>query len=264
MNNRFIKTLIIINGILLPIFVVYYLYKSITDTWAGGSYQSESIIVGEEFEEAKRDGLALQGLTYESPLNVYNSTNYYLPISVMTYEEAKNYKELVSSAGDISPYSFGSNYLNVIFFDKNFNIIGQLLDRKASITEIFINNHGQYEYLYGYQEKEVDKTVKNIVYSIGFEDSNKDGKLNSLDNHDLYISDLEGMNLRQVTTEIEVMDYQFINSNTELFIRFKDRSNLRDEYKYVKFGLYNIESGTFTELKEIENKLLEIEKKLVM
>ncbi len=262
MNNRFIKTLVIINGILLPIFVVYYLYKSITDNWSGSDYQSESIIVGEELEDAKRDSLALQGLTYESPVDVYNSTNYYLPISVMTYEEAKAYKEAVSSAGDISPNAYGNNYFNVIFFDKHYSIIGQLLDMKASITEIFINR-GQNGYRYDYQEKEVDKTVKNIAYSIGFEDSNKDGKLNSLDNHDLYISDLDGKNLTQVTKEIDVLDYQFINSNTEIFIRFKDRSKIRDEYKYVKFGLYNIESGTFTELKEIESKLLDIEKKLV-
>ena len=262
MNNKFIKTLIIINGILLPIFVVYYLYKSITDNWTGDNYQSESIIVGEELEEAKRDSLALQGLTYESPVDVYNSTNYYLPISVMTYEEAKEYKEFVSSAGDISPDAYGNNYFNVIFFDKHYSVAGQLLDKKASITEIFINR-GQYGYRYDYQEKEVDKTVKNIAYSIGFDDSNKDGKLNSLDNHDLYISDLEGKNLKQVTKQIEVLDYQFINSNTEIFVRFKDRNEIRDEYKYVKFGLYNIESGTFMELKEIENKLLDIEKKLV-
>ncbi|MFN7602170.1 MAG: hypothetical protein ACK5R0_12330 [Bacteroidota bacterium] len=262
MNNRFIKTLVIINGILLPILIVYYLYKSITDNWTGDYYQSQSIIVGDEFEDAKRDSLALQGLTYESQVDVYNYTNYYLPISVMTYEEAKQYKELVSSAGDISPDAYGHNYLNVLFFDNHFNVIGQLLDKKASITEIFINR-GQNSYRYDYQEKEIDKTVKNIAYSIGFKDSNKDGKLNSLDNHDLYISDLDGKNLKQVTTDIDVLDYQFINSNSELFIRFKDRSSIKDEYKYVKFGLYNIKLGAFTELKEIENKLLDIEKKLV-
>ncbi|NOS94567.1 MAG: hypothetical protein HOP30_21865 [Cyclobacteriaceae bacterium] len=262
MNNRFIKTLVIINGILFPIFVVYFLYKSITDSWTRDNYQSESIIVGEELEDAKRDSLALQGLTYESPIDVYNSTNYYLPISVMTYEEAKLYKEAVASAGDISPDAYGNNYFNVIFFDMHYNVIGQLLDKKASITEIFIN-HGHDVYRYDYQEKEVDKTVRNIAYSIGFEDSNKDGKLNSLDNHDLYVSDLDGKNLKQVTKEIDVLDYQFINSNSEIFIRFKDRSNIRDEYKYVKFGLYNVESGIFKELKDMESKLLEIEKKLV-
>jgi len=135
----------------------------------------------------------------------------------MTYEEAKRYKEIASSAGDISPVAFGNNYLNVIFFDKHYNVIDQLLDKKASITEIFINRG-----YYGYRENVIDTTVKNIAYSIGFEDTNKDGKLNSLDNHDLYISDLDGSNLTQVSRQIEVVDYQFINSNTEIFIRFKD------------------------------------------
>jgi hypothetical protein len=262
MNNRFIRVLIIINGIIFPIFVGYYLYNSFFDNWGGNSFQSHSIIVGEELEEAKRDSLALQGLNYESPVNVYNSTNYYLPISVMTYEEAKEYRDFVSMAGDMSPDAYGHNYFNVIFLDKQYNVIGQLLDKKASITDIFINS-GQYGYQYDHQEKEIDRTVKNIAYSIVFDDSNKDGKLNSLDNQDLYISDLEGKNLTQVTADIDIVEYQFVNSNTEIFIRFKDRTDIRDEYKYVKFGLYNIEQKAFTELKAIEKKLLEIESKLV-
>lgn len=262
MNNKLIRILIIINGTLLPVFIIYYLYKSISENWISNDYQSESIIVGDKLEEAKRDSLALQGLTYESPVDIYNSTNHYLPVSVMTYEEAKTYKELVAGAGDINPNALGNNYLNVVFLDSHYRVIGQLLDKKASISEIFINR-GQNAYRYDEEEKEVDKTVKNIAYSIGFEDSNQDGKLNSLDNHDLYISDLDGKNLKQVTKDINVEEYQFINSNSEIFIRFKDREKIREEYKHIKFGLYHIESGTFSELKEIENKLLEIEKKLV-
>jgi len=75
MNSSFVKTLIIINGIIFPIFAAFLLYKSFSSNSNSYDYQSESIIVGEELEKAKLDSLALQGLSYESPVEVYNSTN---------------------------------------------------------------------------------------------------------------------------------------------------------------------------------------------
>jgi hypothetical protein len=174
----------------------------------------------------------------------------------MTYEEAKELRKLALSAGDINPSQF--NLFNVVFLDKDYKVIGQLLDKKGSITAIQINR-GRYNY----RDDSIDKTVKNIAYQIGFNDSNGDGKLNSLDDHDLYITDLNGQNLTQVTTKKYIVDFRFINSNSELFIRFKDRSNIRDEYKKVKFGVYNIASGTFNELKDLENKLTDIESQLI-
>jgi|JI9StandDraft_2_1071091.scaffolds.fasta_scaffold24193_2 hypothetical protein len=253
--NKLNQTLVTINGIIIPLFIGFALYNILDkpDNEYGGH---ESIIVGDELEKAKSDSLALQGITYESPEEIYNSTNFYLPVSVMTYEEAKELRKLALSAGDINPSQF--NLFNVVFLDKDYKVIGQLLDKKGSITAIQINR-GRYNY----RDDSIDKTVKNIAYQIGFNDSNGDGKLNSLDDHDLYITDLNGQNLTQVTTKKYIVDFRFINSNSELFIRFKDRSNIRDEYKKVKFGVYNIASGTFNELKDLENKLTDIESQLI-
>ena len=89
MNNRFIKILIIVNGLIIPIFICFLVYKYLSDYQSGVAYEAESIIVGEELEKAKADSLALQGISYEAPRQIYNSTNLYLPISVMTYKEAK-------------------------------------------------------------------------------------------------------------------------------------------------------------------------------
>jgi hypothetical protein len=256
MNNRFIKALIILNGLILPIFICFLIYKNFSKPSDGIDYEAESIIVGEQLDKAKGDSLALQGISYDAPQEIYNSTNFYLPISVLTYEEAKEIKKIAESAGDINLSYL--NYFNIVFLDKDYKVIGQLLDKKASIIELYINR-GRYDY----RDGAVDKTVKHIAYSIGFDDTNKDGKLNSLDAHDLFISDLEGMNLTQVTRGKEIVAFEFINSNSEIFIRFKDRNEIKDEYKYVKFGIYNIASGTFNELKDIEAKLLDIEAKLI-
>ena len=43
----------------------------------------------------------------------------------------------MSSAGDINPGQF--NLFNVVFLDKDYKVIGQLLDKKGSISDIQIN-----------------------------------------------------------------------------------------------------------------------------
>jgi acyl-CoA hydrolase len=53
-----------------------------------------------------------------------------------------------------------------------------------------------------------------------------------------------------------------IFSNNQKFIRYKDRNELRDEYNPLKFGIYDIETIVFKELKEIEDKLRAIETKI--
>jgi hypothetical protein len=259
--NKFIKILIIINGLIIPGVGCFVLYKVVADA-IRRPMQPESIIVGNELETAKRDSVALQGLSYDAPQNIYNSTNFLIPISVKTYEEARSYDNDGLSILDrrsklkIS-HSNSDNYFNVIFLDSHYKVIGQLVNKKASIAEVFVNQGDRSI------REDMDTTIQNVVYSIGFEDSNKDGKLNSMDNHDLYISDLAGSNLTKVTTNIDIVDFQFINSNSSIFIRFKDRSDLKDEYKLVKFGLYNIASATFVELEDIEKKLKEIETILI-
>jgi hypothetical protein len=258
--SRFIKVLIIINGLIIPTGAAFVLYKVIADSFRSRDHSAD-IIVGKELEQAKNDSIAIQGISYERPLEIYNSSNLYLPVSVRNYEEAKSLRN-----GD--SFKFGEsrsklkvgnsdNFLNVLFLDGDFHVIRQLVDKKASITEIFINPGGYN------RENIIDSTVKNIAFQIGFEDTNKDDKLNSLDDHDLYISDLDGSNLRRVTSQKEIMDFDFIKSNTEIFVRYKDRSEMKEEYKHVKFGRYNILTGVFSELKEIEAKLIGIEAKLV-
>ena len=259
MNNRFIKSLVIVNGILLPIFAGLLVYNSFSDDATSYDYQPESVIVGDDLEKAKSDSIALQGLSYETPpQTIYNSTNMYIPISVLTYEEARKLRQISQSAGDFDPGWF--NYFNILFLDKDYKVIGQLLDKKATISEIVINQGARY--YYG-EAVAVDTTVKNIAYRIGFDDSNKDGKLNPTDDQDLYISDFKGQSLTQVTFQKDIIDFEFIKSNTKIFIRYKDRNDMRDEYNHLKFGIYDIQTKTFNELKEIEGRLVDIEAKLI-
>ncbi len=257
--DRFIKILAIINGIVIPIFVVFFIYSYYASR-SNDYYPSEpeSIVVGDELEKAKRDSLVLQGISYEEPMRIYNSTNMFLAISALTYQQAKAAWSDRDSAGDYDPGNF--NYVNILFLNKDYEPIGKLLDRKASISEI--SDPGSPVHFGLNSDGVVDTTVKNIAYRIGFEDTNKDGRLNSGDDHDLYISDLDGKHLTRVTANKHVIQYYFINSNKEIFIRYQERNELRAEYNPVKFGLYNISTGIFKELKNVEKGLIEIEKQL--
>lgn len=251
--NKLVKILIIINGLMLPILIGVVFYKWI-DPFSPKNNIENGIILGERLEGAKIDSIALQGLFYESPVGIYNSTYYYLPISVMTYNEVKDLRKYASSANNLS-LSF-QHIMNVVFLDNDFEVKSTLLDKKASIIEIEIRER------YGY-DKKIDITVKNIGYLIGFEDSNRDGKLNSTDNHDLYISDLNGQNLVQATNDIDIVSFEFINSNTEIMIRYKERNDLKEEHKKIKFGMFDIRSSEFKNLSSLNATIQKLENKLL-
>ncbi|UZR95680.1 hypothetical protein [Chondrinema litorale] len=251
--TKFVRVLIIINGLMLPVILCFLFYQMIKSFLPKeDKYHEEGLIVGEELEQAKCDTLALQGIHYDYPEPIYNSPNYYLPISAMTYKEAKDLRKVMSSAGDLS-MSF-LQIFNVVFLDSNYQVIRNLLDKKAFISDINIP--------WGDREK-VDRSIQNIAYEIAFEDSNNDGKLNNYDNMDLYISDLDGGNLLQVTKNIDVKSYEFINYHKDLLIRYKERNDEREEHKKVKFAFYNITTSSFKSLSELNNHLDELEKQLI-
>lgn len=252
--SKLVKSLIIINGIMIPLVLAIIIFQMASTFINRQINDDEGIIVDESITEAKSDIFALQGLSYDSPVEICNSTNYCLPISVTAYEEARNLMELSSRASDISlSYDL---IMNVIFMDKNYHVIGKLVDRKASVSQIELPDNGRFD-------KIADTTVKNIACLIGFEDTNNDGKLNSFDNHDLYITDLNGQNLTKATTGIDVKSFVFVNSGTKILIRFKERSDLKEEHKKVKFGLFDIVTSKFEELTGLNNSINDIERQLI-
>lgn len=256
MNNKFIKVIIIVNGILLFFVLIFALYNITKDFFPNEENIERGLYVGEELEDAKKDSVSLQGLKYNIPRDLYNSKNTYLPISLLTYEEEKKINKMASVANDIGDGLL--NFVNVIFLDENHQVITSLLDKKASIFDIEPQTKD-----YNLEKEEVDKTVKYIAYLIAFEDSNKDGKLNSVDNHDLYISNLEGENLKKVTNNIDVDRFEFIKSNSQIFIKYTNRENIRQEHKKQRFAIYDLESSKFLDMSSIDKELDRLEKIII-
>lgn len=239
---------------MIPLVLAIIIFQMARTFFSRLDDDDEGIILDERLSEAKSDNFALQGLSYDSPVEIGNSTNYCLPISVTTYEEARNLRELASRAGDMC-LSY-DHIMNVIFMDKNYHVIGKLVDKKASVSQIELPDNGRFD-------RVVDTSVKNIAYLIGFEDTNNDGKLNSSDNHDLYITDLNGQNLTKATTRIDVEFFVFVNSGTKMLIRYKERSDLKEEHKKVKFGLFDIATSKFEEMTGLNNSINDIERQLI-
>lgn len=254
--NQFIKTLIIINGILLPIILVFGLYQIIDSliTTEEPGEETSGIIVGEELEEARQDSLALQGLEYDFPQGIHNSSNYYIPVSVLKYEEAKSLHLALTSANDIG-YGY-RHIMNVVFLDSNFNVITTLLDRKASIADMQIRPPA-------YRSEKQDKNYRWLGYLIGFDDTNNDGRLSYLDHHDLFISDLNGKQLTQVSKELDIVDFHFNDLQTAIDIRYRERTGESEEHRPVKFARYMIKDKSLNDLASLNATLKDLEKQLI-
>ena len=264
--ERFLKVLWLVIGILLLFILPISGYYLIKDNFS--DYQDlhadQSLIVGEDQKEAIKKGKVIQGLVYDRIERIPGTINYMLPLSALKFNKPKDlekfygeFEDARSKAGDMNMSSMHGN-VNIIFLDIDYKVINVLLRKKA-----FIQNYHSPRIHYDLQEK-VDPTVKNILYLIGFEDTNKDGLLNELDDEDLYISDVDGSNLRQVTRNLHILDYDFINNNSEVFIVYENRDSIADEYKRKRFGKYQIEKDTFREFSDLHQKILELEKQLMV
>lgn len=246
--TKFVRILIIINGIIIPCFVLFGLFQMLERRFNKSEDKPTGIIVGDELNQAKKQNLSLQGVEYSSPQEIHNSKGKYLTVSIMTYEEAKVMEMAISSSNNFG-YSL-MNISNILFLDSTLNKTHWLIDRKASIRDLDIKGN------YG-SKKDIDTNYKYLAYEIGFEDSNHDGLINSEDYHDLYISDLNGKNLSKVTENIDLIQYEFQNKQSSIFIRYVERNDsIRLEHKLKKFAVYDIERGEFKTYDQL-NKTLE-------
>jgi len=248
--TKFVKTLIIVNGLLIPIILLIFLSSLLISEFGHSNYQPDPVMT-ENLITNDGDTLMAQGLAYDKPESIYNSTNLYIKISPKTYEipKSKSSNFEGSMYRQVEPYEY---YVNILFMDSKYDLISTLVDQKASIIDITIPSNSEFD--------KVDTTVKNIGYLIAFEDSNKDKIIDRKDNYDLYISDLAGKMLTKVTTNIDINSFEFINNHQDIFISFTDRQDIPVEHKITRFAIYNLQSKDLKYLTSLDKAMTNIQK----
>lgn len=243
--NKFIKLLIIINGMIIPTFILFAVVQ-VFQPFKNKKKEEVGIIAKPEKQEEKIEILN-QTLNYSDPISIVNSTNYYLPIYVQTELEQKNEYSFKSHGGDTK------DLVNVIFLNQNYKTLKTLLDKEAYIKSIHLPREKYF------QTDEIKK-AKHIIYQISFEDTNNDGLLNIFDNSNLYVSGLNGDNLKQITFNKQISSFEFFNKFSQILIKYKSSSNSSD---LEKFEIYDLIKNEFKPVESLNKAIENIENRLL-
>jgi hypothetical protein len=254
-SNRFVRILWTVNGVLLFFAFVFILIVTGKEIFENGSsYQQPQIIVGEELAEAKKEGLILQGLEYHTPELIDYSDFYILPVSLKTYQNPKKNAAFEYASADIEEID---DVVNVIFLNHDLEPVRTLLDRKAFINSMRYPGKSRYEYEY---EAEVRDTIqRHITYEIAFEDSNKDGRIDSEDYLGLYVSKPDGLEFSTITSDVNVSAYEFLDQN-RILVKYTERTDEDVEHRREYFAVYNIDQKSLQKLSSLHKSLDDIEK----
>jgi hypothetical protein len=240
--DKVLKIVWLINGLVIIVFLFIGLIIAVSELDLGSSRPYSS----PEAEEAY--GVLL---SYETPIPIYNTD-----FSLMGVGFTKHNLESDKGAS-IDYYYFNSedkeyhNCVNIIFLNKDYKPVKTLLNDNAFIESFQFPTETQYE--------KPDSTIKHITYLIAFKDSYADGDLNASDETDLYISDLNGSNLTQVTKDRKIIKHHFVDKGRKIFIEFMNRDKQAD-YDRPLFALYHIDEKRLEELTDIMESLNAVEK----
>lgn len=169
------------------------------------------------------------------------------PIGELTIPEEKNNRYAAENNFVVSNYSDYeiTGYLSNIKFQKTEN------DSLVSLTDkpIMIESAT-------YLKTIADKLKKQfIVYIAETQDSNQDGKVDSNDVKELYISNVDGSNFMRLSLDVhEVADWKVIESQNRLYFRTIEDINKNGIFDKDDTIHYNYVDLTAKELKAIEFK----------
>jgi hypothetical protein len=81
--NKFIKTLIIVNGVIIPLVLLVIFSIFLKEVVFQPSYKpnSDGIKLSNKIANKKGDTIVYQGVDYDKPQPIYNSTNSFIAIS---------------------------------------------------------------------------------------------------------------------------------------------------------------------------------------
>ncbi len=211
--------------------VLFMIALSMMFTSNGGS--EGGIPVG-NMKDASDKEAALNSFTFSLPERVYGSD-----ISLISIEQQGHYSRAFSSG---SSYERGTK-ANVLFFDLKAGYYHLLLSEKASINKM------------DYPESRADSLQKVIFYDISLKDTDGNGRINSEDESNYFISDLSGMNFKRIKLDgYVVVEHQFIDKYNYIYLLCaKDPRNKeieRENWERVLFE-YDVKKDELLKLEDL-------------
>nr|WP_299069893.1 hypothetical protein [uncultured Allomuricauda sp.] len=118
---------------------------------------------------------------------------------------------------------------NILFLDKNCNVINKLLPENGSIRYMNVVPRNE------------ESKPRKIIYRLTQDEPNAFGKIYNLEKHFFYISDLDGKNLIKITDR-EIISFQWDQKREEIRFYFFYNKRMNDSLH----GVFNIESNKFS------------------
>lgn len=219
--NRWLRRLWLVNGIIVLIGGSVFTVQLI-QSYFRTRPEERGPMVGERLEKAISDSLSQQDISLTLPRSIGITPYRFIQVTakdLTTPVRIMKYSALSAPPSEIRipDYSYENNVLseggtiNLLFLKADGSELRLLLDKKGFVASADIPN-------------ERDSTQNFNVYRLVFYDTDGDGRLTRLDRSDLYCSDLNGCNLRQVTNDsIRIVRYTKSLRENKLYIQAKVR-----------------------------------------
>ncbi len=217
------------------------------------------------------DSKKVQVLEYGDYMDL-DSTNYLLiPLGMKTIEEHEDRVLKIKSAEEYASESYNGNCRlykynfyslefgscnNIVFYNKKTDETHLLLQKPAVISKFYFPH---------YEKEYSGKKYWFILLGIGEDDTNGDGYINNEDAEKVYIADLSGRNLKQITPDNTQLTDWYIDTETNnilMKVRFDSNKDKKfsssDEIEILKTSIGAPAQGTQVISDEIKNNIKKI------
>jgi hypothetical protein len=242
-SDVLMKRVWLINGFIFFLVFVILIFIMTFDYVSSLSKDSDEkgVIVGKEKEEADKQGLELQTIVFSSPDRILDSEIYIIKVGQIDYEAPKKSTVRITQYSELAGYE-DEMKVNVIFINSKTKTQRLLLNKKASINRMDIPNSD-------------DSLRKYILYKISLHDSDGNGRINSDDKEECFISNLDGSNFKKIELHNnKVLEYNFSNDYKKIqFICsiIPQDKTIKEEYWDRTFLEYDTETNKILEYKEL-------------
>jgi hypothetical protein len=236
--DRWLKRLWMVNGVLLLALLILGT-GALLVSWLSGAFSSKNAVIA---PDTTRSGpVKPRAVRFSAPREIWGTKTRLVVVGYGKRQQGAGLTGSDMSLREYYSYDGSSDQsgprVNVIFLTGT-EPGRVLLDKPAYIGWL------------DYPSTKSDSLERWIRYHIAFDDTNKDGRLDSDDRQDLYVSDVDGSNLRRVLSPgMRLLDDDPLGDGRHLIVTAlqvpNDWRGSEDELRERSF-LYDVQTGATT------------------